>query len=235
MSATPTKEYFRKGMRDGAPFLVVAIPFGLLFGVLATEAGLNLAETMGMSVLVIAGAAQLTAVQLMTENAPVLIILATALAVNLRMAMYSASLAPHVGGAGLGRRIFMAYFLVDQSYAMAVTKFEDQPQMTLDEKVAYYTGVFLSFCPFWYVSTFFGAVVGTAIPPEWGLEMAMPLMFLSMVGPMLRTFAHMAAAFVSASIALLLAFLPFSLGLLVAALAALAVGAEIERRAQQWT
>ncbi|MBL4558451.1 MAG: AzlC family ABC transporter permease [Rhodobacteraceae bacterium] len=46
----------------------------MLFGVVATEAGLDLAQTMGMTVAVIAGAAQFAAVALMVEDAPVLIV-----------------------------------------------------------------------------------------------------------------------------------------------------------------
>ena len=62
----------------------------------AAEAGWGLAETMGMTVMVIAGASQFTALQLLSEHAPLVIVIATALAVNLRMAMYSAALSQQV-------------------------------------------------------------------------------------------------------------------------------------------
>ena len=57
-----------QGFRDGLPFLLVIVPFGMLFGVLAAEAGWNLAEIMAMSVMVIAGASQFTALQLLTST-----------------------------------------------------------------------------------------------------------------------------------------------------------------------
>ena len=94
MPTETTKSIFRSGARDAAPFTLVVGPFAILFGVVATEAGLNLLETMSFSFLVIAGAAQLTALQLMVDQAPTIIVIASALAVNLRMAMYSASLTP---------------------------------------------------------------------------------------------------------------------------------------------
>ena len=106
---TTTKSDFLRGAKAGAPFLLVIGPFALLFGVVGTEAGLNLAQVMGFTVLVIAGASQFTAVQLMADNAPTLIVLATALAVNLRMAMYSASIAPWIGAAPLCARLLAAY------------------------------------------------------------------------------------------------------------------------------
>jgi predicted branched-subunit amino acid permease len=102
---------FWQGFRDGAPFLLVVVPFGMLFGALAAEAGWNIAEIMAASILIIAGASQFTMLQLMSENAPTLIVIGTALAVNLRMAMYSAALAPHIGAAPLWQRALAAYFL----------------------------------------------------------------------------------------------------------------------------
>ena len=226
-SSTPKTAYWR-GVRDGAPFLLVVGPFALLFGVVATEAGLNLAQVMGFSILVIAGASQFAAIQLMTDNAPTLIVLATALAVNLRMAMYSASLTPHLGAAPLWQRALMAYFLVDQSYAVSTVRFEKHPDMALSAKVAYFFGVVTPICPMWYVLTLVGAVAGTKIPPEFALDFAVPITFLAIIAPMLRTIAHVAAALTSIAISLLLAFLPYNLGLLAAAATAMAVGAQVE-------
>jgi branched-subunit amino acid transport protein len=117
-------------VRDALPFTIVVIPFAILFGVVGTEAGLNLAQVMGFSVVVIAGASQFAALQLMSENAPTLIVVASALAVNLRMAMYSAALAPHLGPASLKERALIAYMTVDQSYALSVQRYEDAPGLS---------------------------------------------------------------------------------------------------------
>ena len=78
---------------------MTAIPFGLLFGVVARDAGLDMSAIMGMSTLVIAGASQYAAIAQMQDNAPAIFVVLTGLAVNLRMAIYSASLAPHLGQA----------------------------------------------------------------------------------------------------------------------------------------
>jgi len=225
-----SKRFYWIGVRDGAPFVFVVAPFGMLFGVVGTEAGLNLAEVMGFSVLVIAGASQFAALSLMQENAPVVIVLITALAVNLRMAMYSASLTPFLGAAPIWKRAVAAYFLVDQSYAVGVAKFERAPEMTLSQRLAYYFGVVSPICPVWYVSTLAGAVLGTQIPESLALDFAVPITFLAIIAPMLRTAAHVAAAFVSVSLALLFGFLPYNLWLLIAAVAAMMTGAEVERR-----
>jgi predicted branched-subunit amino acid permease len=232
------KRAYWQGFRDGAPFFIVVTPFALLFGVVATEAGLSVFEALSFSVVVIAGAAQFTALQLLVDNAPVFVALASALAVNLRMAMYSASLTPHVGAAPMWQRALIAYFLVDQSYACSVVAYEKNRDWSVPEKVAYFFGVVTPICPMWYAMTLAGALIGNAIPPEYGLDFAVPITFIALIAPMLRTGAHRAAAMASVVLVLAFAWLPFNLGLLVAALGGMAAGAQVElvlRRRGLWT
>ncbi|QOL82926.1 branched-chain amino acid ABC transporter permease [Pseudooceanicola spongiae] len=219
---------FWQGMRDAAPFLLVIIPFAMLFGVVATEAGLNILEASLYSVAVIAGAAQFTSLQLLSDGAPVFIALASALAVNLRMAMYSASLTPYLGAAPLWKRALIAYCMVDQTYACAVVAYEKNPDWTLQHRLSYFFGVVVPICPFWYLMTIVGAMIGSAIPPELALDFAMPITFIAMVAPMLKTLAHLSACIMAIIIALSFAWLPYNLGLLVAGLAGMMTGAQVE-------
>jgi branched chain amino acid efflux pump len=228
MTRSNPKSLTLKGITDGAPFLLVVAPFGLLFGVVATEAGLNLVETMGMTVLVIAGAAQFAALQQMVADTPIVMVLITALAVNLRMAMYSASLTPWLGEAPLWKRAAVAYLMVDQAYMLGHLKFEREPGLSLAERLSYYFGTMILIGPAWYGASFLGALVGQAIPPEFALDFAVPITFLAMIAPMVRTLAHLAAAATSVVMALVLAGLPYGTGLLVAAASAMAVGAGVE-------
>ncbi len=228
MSSSTPKSAYWEGFRAGAPFVLVVGPFAMLFGVVATEAGLTVAETLAFSVAVIAGAAQFTAVQLMTENTPTAIVLASALAVNLRMAMYSASLTPWIGSAPLWQRAFAAYFLVDQPYACSIMRYETGPPMSVPQRMAFFFGVVTPVCPLWYGFTWVGAVVGSRIPPEWALDFVVPIAFLALVMPMLRTAAHVTAAAVAIIVALLAAGLPYNLGLLAGGIAGMMAGARVE-------
>ena len=216
------------GFRTATPFILVVVPFALLFGVVAQEAGLSIVQLMTMSILVIAGAAQLTALALLSEHAPTAIVLITALAVNLRMAMYSAAMVPYVGKAKLSTKLWISYFLVDQSFAMSIQKYEETPDMALSEKLAYFFGTISPVAPMWYGATLVGALLGSQIPPEFSLDFAVPICFIAITGPMLRTPAHVVAALVSVSVALLLAWVPYSMGLLVAAILAMIAGAQTE-------
>ena len=228
MTTTTTKSAFFRGAVDSSPFNLVIIPFASLFGLLAVEAGLSVFETLSFSVVVIAGAAQFTALQLMVEDAPTFIILASALAVNLRMAMYSASLTPYIGAAPLWQRARAAYLTVDQSYVVAVAKYDRTPEMSVPERMAYFFGAVTPIVPLLYGFTLVGAILGAQVPDSWALDFAIPIAFLAMIAPMFRTLAHVVAALVAVVVSLICAGVPYSLGLIIAGLVGMMAGARVE-------
>ena len=230
MTSTTSKSAFIAGFWAGLPFIAVGVPFSVFFGIVATEAGLSVAQAMGFTIVVIAGASQFTAVQLMTEAVPVWSVIAAALAVNLRMAMYSAGLQPHIGTAPLWQRALVAYINFDASYAISIVRYEQDPPMNVGEKVGYFLGSVSLMTPLWFLGTYVGAVFGDRFLNGFNIDFAMPILFLALAAPMLKTLAHLAAAAVSVIAALALSFMPAGTGLLVAALLAMVVGAEIERR-----
>ncbi|MEJ6396845.1 AzlC family ABC transporter permease [Yoonia sp. 208BN28-4] len=227
MPPATVKSAYLAGIRDGAPFIFMVVPFALLFGVVATEAGLTIGQVMGFTVLVIAGASQFAALQMIVEQAGIILILLAALAVNLRMAMYSASLVPYLGAAPLWQRAFAAYFLFDQPYIVSIAKFEIA-QMTVRERMAYYFGTATPITPFWISMSYVGALLGASFPPEYALDFALPIAFIAMVAPMMRTLAHVMAAFTSVIVSLALVSLPSGFGLLIAAVCAMVAGVIVE-------
>lgn len=224
----PGGSAYRTGIRDGWPFVFVVIPFSTLFGVVATDAGLTLAQAMGFSVLVIAGASQFAALQLMVENAAIALVLLAALAVNLRMAMYSVSLVPYMGDAPLWRRALVAYMMFDQTYITSISKFENTPEMSVADRYRYFFGVATPVVPTWIAMTWVGVITGATIPESWALDFILPITFLSMCAPLLKSLAHVAAAGVSIIVALALIGLPSGTGLLIAAFCAMITGACVE-------
>lgn len=224
----PVRAAFLRGIVTSLPFLLVVTPFGLVFGVVATTAGMTLFETMAFSVIVIAGAAQFAAVQLIQEGAPLLIVILTALAVNLRMAMYSAALAPHLGSTSRPMRALLAYSLMDQCFVASMVEYQRRPAASVAEKAAFFLGIAAPICPLWYVATWAGVTFGKTIPPEYALDFAVPIAFLATIAPLLRGRANLAAATVSVGVTLALWWMPYSTGLLVAAACAMATGAIVE-------
>ncbi|TKW66464.1 MAG: AzlC family ABC transporter permease [Paracoccus denitrificans] len=216
------------GLIQSTPFLLVIVPFGLLFGVVASKAGFDLAEVMGFTVLVLAGASQFTAVQLMTDHAPVWLVILSSLAVNLRMAMYSASLVPWLGGASQLSRAAVAYSLIDQTYVLSIEHFQNVPKLSITQRLAYFAGTAILMCGSWIVFCFIGATAGRAIPASIPLDFVVPITFLAMIAPALRTPPHVAAATVAVVVSLALAWLPAGVGPMIAAALAMATGAGVE-------
>ena len=226
-AAPDARARFQEGVRAGLPFVIVVAPFGLLFGTVGADAGLGFPEIMGFSVLVIAGASQFAALQLLIDQAPVAVAVLTGLAVNLRMAMYSASLMPHFVGVRLGLRALAAYVMVDQVYALSVQRFATE-RLHRGERVAFYFGTAAPVIPVWYLGSLAGALVGGRIPPEVALDFAVPITFIAMAAPMLRTVPAVVAALVAVGVSLLAADLPFDLGVIAGGLAGTVAGAVTE-------
>lgn len=221
---------FRAGLVAALPVLLAVGPFGLIFGVVATEAGLDLAQTLAMTALVIAGASQLATLQLLSDGAPVLVAVATGAVVNLRMAMYSASLALHWQGTPLSLRALAAIVLHDQSYALSVGRYQRRPEEPLADRVGFYFGVGLLTSTVWIAMTLVGATVGKGISDTVDLRFIVPVTFIALVAPMLRGRATLLAAAVAAAVAVALSGLPYGLGLVAGAGAGIAAGLVAERR-----
>lgn len=222
---------FLRGALATLPLQIATIPFGLIFGVIAVEAGLDLAQVAGFGAIVMAGASSLVALNLLAEQAPALAVIGLSALVNLRMAMYSAALVPHWQGAGRWPRLLAGYVLNDQSFTVAIRAYEAGREPTLSGRLGRFFGAGACCIPIWTVATLVGAVAGRAIPPEWGVDIAVPILFVAISAPMIRTPAHLAAC--TAAVALGGAFsgLPHGFGVLLAALAGIGAGMAVRRLA----
>lgn len=213
---------FLAGVRDIAPMLLGAAPFGLITGVSAVAAGMAAVDVTFMSLTVFAGASQLAAIALIGSGAAVWVVLLTVLMINLRHVMYAAALAPQVRDLGLGSRAAIGAVLVDHVYAFASLRFAKR-ERDLDRR-DYVLGLGLTMWLVWTGATAVGAFAGAQLPPSWQLDFAVPLMFLALLIPSIRDRPGLVAALTGGGLALALAGLPYNLGLVSAALAGIAAG-----------
>jgi 4-azaleucine resistance transporter AzlC len=222
---TKTQELW-SGARDEAPILLGVVPFGLLFGALAIGSHLSNTAAQAMSSIVFAGSAQFIAAQLVGTGTAGLVIVMVVFVVNLRHALYSASVAPHVRHLNTGWKLLLSYLLTDEAYAVTITRYNREG----DSPTAhwYYLGAGLTLWTSWQISTAVGIFIGAQIPPSWPLEFILPLTFIALVVPALRDRAGVAAALVAAVIGLLAFGLPYKTGLLLAALTGILTGLLVE-------
>jgi len=212
---------FSAGMRGALPILIGVIPFAMVSGVGAVSVGLTFFETMGMSVIVYAGASQLVVFQLMSAGSPWIIMVLTAWIVNLRFTMYSATLAPYMQKLSVGQKSLLAYMLSDQAFGISMSHFAE------NEKVSqrwFYFGAALIIWVAWQIGTIIGALLGALIPASWGFDFAFPLSFMALMFGALRDYPTVVAALAGGIIAVLAKGLPYNTGLVLATFLGIAAG-----------
>jgi 4-azaleucine resistance transporter AzlC len=228
----PRQHEFAQGARDMLPMLLGAIPFGIIFGSLAGAAGLSAWQTLGMSLLVFAGSAQFIAISLLGAGTGLAVLLLTTLVVNLRHALYSASLQPFVRHLPKRWRMPLAFWLTDEAYAVVLNRYTEADSSP--HKHWYFLGAALAMYLNWQLCTLIGVLFGQRVPnlAAWGLDFAMLATFVGIVVPMLRTRPQVAAALVAGALALACHAWAYKLGLLAAAFSGIVVGVLLERRSE---
>ena len=208
--------------------IVGAIPFGILFGALAINAGISLAATLGISLFVFAGSAQFVATGLVAAGTGLGVIVLTTLFVNLRHALYAVSIGPYVKYLPQRWLIPLGFWLTDETFAAVINRYresESEPDggpnkhwFQLGSSIAMYSN--------WQLCTLIGVVAGTRLEglKEWGLEIAIIVTFIGIVVPLIQRMPMLVCALVAGACALLFKELPHQLGLIVASVLGIGAG-----------
>jgi 4-azaleucine resistance transporter AzlC len=216
------RQEFITGVRDELPLLVGVFPFGMIYGVLALGAGLAPSAAQAMSSILFAGSAQFITAQLAGSATPWVVMVVTAFVVNLRHALYSASVAPYLQKLSPLWKGLLAYLLTDEAYAVVITRYqrdglEGAPHW-------YFLGAGLTLWSGWQISTAVGIFLGAQVPAGWMLDFTLALTFIALVVPALRDRPAALAALMAGLTALAAYPLPYKLGLILAALVGIAAG-----------
>ncbi len=225
--STPRQELL-KGMRDETPILLGVVPFGLIYGALAIDAHLSTLAAQAMSSVIFAGSAQFIAAQLIGAGASGLVILVVVFVVNLRHALYSASVAPYVKQLAMPWKMLLSYLLTDEAYAVTIMHYRREGAGAYGHW--YFLGAGLTLWSSWQLSTAAGILIGARMPADWPLSFALPLTFIALVVPALKDKSSVAAAAVAGMVGVLAAGFPFKTGLLVASLIGIVTGLLLEGR-----
>ncbi len=216
------RQQFLNGVRDELPILVGVIPFGMIYGILALSAGLNPLDAQAMSSVIFAGSSQFMTVRLLQAGTPALVIVLTGFMINLRHALYSATLAPYTRNLSARWKALLSYLLTDEAFAVAVLHY--QREGTTPNGHWYFFGAGLALWTSWQVSTAVGIFLGAQVPASWGLDFTLPLTFIALVVPSLKDRAGIVTAVVASLAALAFFSLPYKLGLVGSILLAIAIG-----------
>ena len=219
-----------RGARAITPILVGIFPFAVVFGLMMRQSGLTFLQSAFFALSLIAGAAQIATIHLYATGAPLLIIVATAVAINMRYAMYSLSLEPLLRSEPWWVRLFSAFIVSDQSYGFTVAEAESNPANP--DMPSFFLGAAVGIYVFWELGILLGFTLGTAIPSVptgLTLDFAIPLVFMTLLVPHLKDRPRIAAAAVSGFSAIILVpIMPLQSGFLAALVIGIAAGVIFE-------
>lgn len=221
-TASTTSTPVRRAVVDATPIVLGYLPFGLIMGTTIARSPIHDAVGWASSPLMFAGASQLAAIELIDAGAGAIVVLATALVINLRHVMYSGGMAPWFRDAPRPFRLGAPYLLADPVYTMSALRFPELPDARARRR--YYLTLGLVLFVGWSSMTAGGIVVGAALPEGLGLDLAVPLTFVALLVPAVEDRPTLVAALVGALVALVAHGLPLQLGLLAGAVAGIAAG-----------
>ncbi|MFA9517449.1 AzlC family ABC transporter permease [Halopenitus sp. H-Gu1] len=169
-------EGVRNGFIEGTPVAFGVAGYGIVFGVLANQAGLSITEAALMSGTVLAGAAQLIAIELWETPIPVVAVIGTAFIVNLRYVLMGAALRPWFRQLSPLKAYGSVFFTADENWALTMGKLKSGSQQG-----AYLLGSGLAIWLFWILATVIGAVAGGRIgePSQYGLDFVLTAIFIA--------------------------------------------------------
>jgi predicted branched-subunit amino acid permease len=224
---------FRAGFAEMLPACVGLVPFGLVCGVGAATAGASALAALGLSAIVFSGAAQILAVELLAAGAPVAVVVLTCFVAGLRFVIYSAAMAPYLRALSPRWQKGLAFLLTDQAFAASVRRFDAGGDAHAGS--LHFAGGGFALWSMWQLTNIAGYLMGNVIPGSWSLDFAVPLCFIALVAPHLRTATTIAAALCAGVAVLALGGLPMRLNLIAAGVLGIVAGTFADLARERWT
>lgn len=206
------------------PLVVGAVPFGIIFGAVAITSGFSVWGTVGMSALVFAGSAQFIAIGLVAQGVALGFVVLTTFAVNLRHALYAASLGVYTRHLSQRWLAPLGFWLTDETYAVAIRRYAENDDSPY--KHWYYLGSAAFMYCNWQLCTLIGIMMGRKLKdlPDLGLDYAMVITFIGIVVPFIVNRPMLMCAVVSGTVSMFTVDVPNKMGLMVAAVCGIVAG-----------
>lgn len=230
--ATPSRRHdLVAGAKAMLPWLTGIVPFGLVIGVSAARADIPTLAGWLTGPLLFGGSAQIAVIDLLDAGAAPAVVIGAALAINLRLVLYSATMAPHWRGMPRWWQGLAASVLVDASVAVGVDGYERATNRRRGH-LHYFGGAGVLWVA-WVTAIAVGATAGARVPGALHLELVIPLFLAGEVVARLTTRAAAHAAATAACVGALSVGVPLHLGPMLAVGAGVAAGLCADRRSDR--
>jgi predicted branched-subunit amino acid permease len=178
-----------------------------------------------MSSIIFGGASQVVFTQLWSFGTSPIVTGGSVAIINMRHIIYSANVSHHIKFLPFKWRVILGYLLTDEAFAVSYQEFENK------NRFAHYhlLGGGLTLWIVWQISTIAGVLLGAKIPSNLNLEFAIPLTFIAIILPKLKSISHFTVAATASIIAIFGQVLPYSLWIIVASTIGMFVGGYISK------
>ena len=225
------RQAFINGARDGVvPFIAIGT-WGFVTGIAMVKSGLTESMATLMTLMVYAGSAQLTALPLIASSAPLWLIFAAGMVVNIRSVMFGAALHPFFRELSWRRRLLLGVFSSDITFVLFMSRYSDARRIGTSAQLWYFFGVAIPGWAVWNVFSLVGIFMGGLVPPEWSLEFGAILALMAVILPLIKSRPMVMCLIAAGLTAWVAQPLPLRLGLAVAVVAGVLAGIFSERLA----
>ena len=187
MRARPATDTARGAVwRQSLSVAIATGAYGISFGAVSVAAGLSIAQTCALSLLMFSGGSQFAFAGVAASGGGPLTAVTTAALIGARNGFYGLQMAPILRTRGL-RRLAAVHVTIDESTAVGSAQTVTHPDRPELARLGFWItgiGVFL----FWNLATALGAVIGEVLgdPRRYGFDAAAAAAFLALLWPRLR-------------------------------------------------
>nr|WP_312628642.1 AzlC family ABC transporter permease [Scandinavium sp.] len=192
-----------RGAVEMLPLCVSVIPWGILAGSMAIQAGLTFWQSVGMSAIVFAGAAQLVTLGLTMTGASVLTIIVSVFFITSQHFIYGLTLREFVSCLKTKLRLPIGFLLTDELFALSETK-NKRTELT----PGYMIGAGLTFYLSWNIFSLMGIVMASSVPDldKYHLDYSIVATFITIVVPMIKKISTLAGVGISLVLSMILSY-----------------------------
>ncbi|MGJ7248840.1 AzlC family ABC transporter permease [Morganella morganii] len=198
LPASPLKD-FLTGALHMTPLNLAVVPWAILAGSMAVDSGLTFAQSIAMSAMVFAGAAQLVTLGLLNSGAGVITIIVSVFFITSQHLLYGLTLRPHVRPFSPLQRVGIGFLLTDELFAVSVA---GRQRLSF----AYLFGAGLSFYLVWVLVSILGIVLAHSISDlsQLRLDFSVVATLLAIVVPLIKSKSALAGALFSFVVTIIL-------------------------------
>lgn len=194
------------------PLCLAVLPWGVLAGSMAVSQGFSPLQSVGLSVFIFAGAAQLVTISMVAAGSGFIVICLTILVITAQHLLYALILREHVSSLPFKKRLPVAFLLTDELFALSVGK--------KSYDFAYLMGAGLCFYLAWIAFTVIGVLLAASVPnlADYHLDFSIVATFIAIVVPMIKRLSSLVGVVISLTLSLLLNSLEVSGAIVIAGL-----------------